>query len=224
MNPIYTYRPFIHRERTDIDAYLEESQLWTDIYEMFINIKDNGYNLKVPSIKMFNEVHYQCVRLMLDPHPEENIWANYLNPAKESLGWRYASDLCFSLVYVVLSFVKKPPPQIPRFLRLLKEKKMKTEEWYFPYCKNFVFNTRGRNYEVSLKPCPEKPDKIYYMYGDTFSWQEATCDFDQERIRDIVRLWKTKEEQLEVLQLIENNFTWEQQHPTSFLSVDELPF
>lgn len=222
MNPLYTYRPFIHRERTDIDAYLEESQLWVDLYGLFINIKDNSYYLKVPSVKMFNEVHYQCVRLMLDRHPEEDIWGNYLNPAKESLGWRYASDLCFSLVYAVLSLVKDPPPQIPRFLRLLKEKKMKTEECYFPYCENFVSNTRDRNYEISLKPCPEKPDRIYYVYGSTFSWQEATCDFDQERIRAIVRLWETKEEQLEILNIIQKH--WEQQQIPSFLLADDLPF
>ena len=54
MKPLYTYRPFIHRDRTDIDAYLEESQFWTDIYDLFISIKFNCYKLKVPSILMFN--------------------------------------------------------------------------------------------------------------------------------------------------------------------------
>lgn len=36
----YNQRPFIYRSREDIDAFLEESQLWRDIYEVFLRVKD----------------------------------------------------------------------------------------------------------------------------------------------------------------------------------------
>ena len=109
-------REFIYRNRPDIDAFLEESELWSNLYGLFLGIKDNAYYLKIPAVTMFNEVRYQCVRVMLDKHPEENIWMNYLNNAKDTLGWRYASDLCFSLVYAVLSLMENPPKQVPFFL------------------------------------------------------------------------------------------------------------
>lgn len=222
MKPLYTYRPFIHRDRTDIDAYLEESQFWTDLYDLFISIKDNGYKLKVPSIQMFNEVHYQCVRLMLDRHPEEDVWGNYLNPVKDSLGWRYASDLCFSLVYAVLSTVKNPPAQIPRFLNVLRERKLKTDEWYFPHCEAFLSYARGINYDIDLAPCPEKPGHLDNFSYDARWWKEVTNNFDQERIRQIVGLWQTQKEQLEIIDIIKRKFKQEESNPT--YTEDDLPF
>ena len=52
MTQQYNKRPFIYRSREDIDAFLEESQLWRDIYEVFLRVKDNAYYLKVPSVKI----------------------------------------------------------------------------------------------------------------------------------------------------------------------------
>lgn len=210
MNPIYTYRPFIHRERTDIDAYLQESQFWTDLYSLYLCIKEDLTYFNVSSVAVFNEVHYQCVRIMLDPHPEENIWDDYLNPAMEHLGNRKASDVCFSLVYACLSLVKDPPVQIPRFLSMVRKRKLQTVD-YFPYCLSFVETHKNEPYDIDLTPQPAKPQKLP-EYMEKF-WKEVTDNFDQDAIRRIVGLWKTKEEQFDVMNIIKNAWNY-----------DDLPF
>lgn len=240
----YNQRPFIYRSREDIDAFLEESQLWRDIYEVFLRVKDNAYYLKVPSVKMFNEVRYQCVRLMLDKHPEENVYGNYLNDARDTLGWRYASDLCFSMVYAVLSLLKNPPIQMPRFCAILRDNKLKTEQCYFPDFKQFVEEqkAKGAEYEIDLQPMPELPKAMrnagyegqtvmngvavnswFPTYGSDW-WKGVTKDFDQETIREVVALWQDKDERLEVVQMIEQAFDLEEQESTQSADADDLPF
>ncbi len=212
-------RPFIYREREDIDEFLDESKLWRDLYDVFLQVRDNVYHLKVPAVKMFNEVRYQCVRLMLDKHPEEDIWSNYLNNAKDTLGWRYASDLCFSMVYAVLSVLKDPPCHVQRFCKILSDGKFKDEEAYFPHFAGLVRLQKilNNSYEIDLTPCPERPQKIrdaimvfptgkeFYVY-DAIWWKEQTHDFDQDYIRFIIDQWQSKEDKLEMLSVIEENF------------------
>lgn len=244
MNPQYNQRPFIYRSREDIDAFLEESQLWRDIYEVFLRVKDNAYYLKVPSVKMFNEVRYQCVRLMLDKHPEENVYGNYLNDARNTLGWRYASDLCFSMVYAVLSLLKNLPVQMPRFCGILCDNKLKMEQYFFPDFKQFVEEqkAKGAEYEIDLKPMPELPKAMRNAgyegqivmngvavnnwiptYGSEW-WKGVTKGFDQDTIREVLTLWTDKQERLEVLQIIEQAFDLEEQASTQEADTDHLPF
>lgn len=221
MRHLQQYRPFIYRDRDEIDDFLEESELWRKLYMIFLDVKDNAYRLKVPAVNMFNEVRYQCVRVMLDKHPEENIWQNYLNPAYESLGWRYASDLCFAMVYAVLKHIEDAPHHIQLFLKLLN-RKMETEENYFPYIDSY-FNRLKKVYAIELAPQPEKPDvfRKQLLTYDTSWWAEATSGFDQSRIREIVNLWEEKEEKLAIIDIIKGRFvSWKEEQSQK----DDLPF
>ncbi|WP_455666896.1 hypothetical protein [Phocaeicola sp.] len=209
MTAIQQYRPFIHRDREDIDAFLDENPLWADLYEIYLSVRENGYYQKIPSIKMFNEVHYQCVRVLLDRHPEEDIQYNYFDTTRDNLGGSYsASVLCFSMVYAILSLVNNPPRQVRLFLRFLREKMLNMDEYYFPSISKYAYakGAQGKinmGSDIDLAPCPELPSRI----GETFEWwRRATDNFDQKRIRSIVSLWHTKEEQLKALEIIEENF------------------
>lgn len=220
---IHNVRPFIYRERESIESFLEESQLWKDIYEVFLRVKDNAYYLKVPSVKMFNEVRYQCVRLMLDKHPEENVYVNYLNNARDTLGWRYASDLCFSMVYAVMSLIKNTPMQVTHFCTILSENRLKGDRCYFPYFNQLVEEkkTTEVQYEIDLSPMPESPKVIrntgYNSYKQTTIgiegvwvqtydngwWKRQTLDFDSGAIQEIIALWSDPQEQQEITQRID---------------------
>lgn len=210
MKPIYLYPELIHRDRNEIDDYLQEGQFWTDLYDLYLCIKENLSYFNVSSVALFNEVHYQCVRIMLDPHPEENIWDDYLNPAMEHLGSRKASDVCFSLVYACLSMVKDPPVQIPRFLSMVRKRKLQTVD-YFPYCLSFVETHKNEPYDIDLTPQPERPLRLP-GYVTKF-WKEVTDDFDQNAIRRFVGQWKTPKERWDVLRIIKE--AWD---------LDNLPF
>lgn len=200
MNPIYTYRPFIYRERTDIDAYLEESPVWKELYKKFVEVMTTKQKMKLSPLRWFNEVHYQCVRLLLDRYPEEYFLLSYVKPVSHDLG-PHTAGLCFSMVYAVLNTLSDPPEHIPGFLGLLKRKYNTADAKYSSFYEPFAPKTGGAS--PDLFPCPERPDHIK---EDAAWWRRATEDFRQSRIQKIVNLWPTLEEKLEVAQIIEEQF------------------
>lgn len=215
MRHLQQYRPFIYRDRDEIDDFLEESELWRELYEIYLDVKDSTCRLDVPAVKMFNEVRYQCVRFMLDPRPREKDWESYFTSAYESLGQRQASYFCFAMVYTVLKHIKNPRRIIPFCLNLLY-RKMETEAIFFPYIVT-LFNQpkNSKVYTIKLDPQPEKPDvfRKQLLTYDTPWWAEVTSGFDQSYIREIVNLWKDKEEQLAIVDIIERHFMcWDNVH------------
>lgn len=196
MNPLYTYRPFIHRERTDINEYLEESPVWARLYNMYMEIMKTGYRVKLSPLELFNEVHYLCVWLLLDQHPEEYFYNDCSPRVLSTMGPR-TSSLCFSMVYAVLNTLSDPPEHIPGFLRLLKRR------YKAGSARNFFFYEKFAGASPDLSPCPERPDNIK---EDAAWWRRATGDFRQDRIREIVNLWPALEEKLEVVLIIEEQF------------------
>ena len=196
MNPLYTYRPFIHRERTDINEYLEESPVWKELHKIYMEAKGMGYKTKLSPLRLFNEVHYLCVRLMLDPCPEKDFTDYYLPHVISALG-SHATGLCFSMVYAVLNTLSDPPEHIPGFLRLL----WRRNHARIAQCSSFFEKFAGA--PLDLTPCPERPDCIGQ---DVAWWEEATEDFRRSRIREIVNLWPTLEEKLDAALIIGEQF------------------
>lgn len=208
-------RTFIYRDRKELDEFLKDNPLNDALYDIFLDVKDSYYNLKIPAEVIFNEVYYQCTRLMLDPHPEARVW-DYLNDAKDNTGWRYTSDLVFSMVYAVLSVQPQAPYSVRRFLRCLEGKNL--NECYFPSFKNMadiwggiengriVGNTK--TYQSDFTPSPESPERI--NVHKPFIWSEVTDDYNQERIRMIMDLWSDKEDKLAILKMIEDAFDFDE--------------
>lgn len=233
-------RTFIYRDRKELDEFLKDNELNEALYDVFLEVKDSYYNLKISAERIFNEVYYQCTRLMLDPHPEARVW-DYLNDAKENTGWRYTSDLVFSMVYAVLSLQPRLPLSIKRFLRCLEGKNL--NECYFPaFCK--MTDSWGgiecgrivgeaKYYQSDFIPSPELPERLFSY--KPFIWSEVTDDYNQERIRMIVNLWSSEEDKLAVLSMIEDAFDFDEAFTgkqtffslyddNSHIDEDSLPF
>ena len=205
-------RTFIYRDKRELDEFLQANTLNEKIYDIFLDVKDSYYNLKISADKIFNEVYYQCTRLMLDPHPEASVW-KYLNDAKENTGWRYTSDLVFSMVYALLSLQPSVSSPIKRFLRILKGKGL--NDCYFTAFQEFVESELARQMDLiwipyvpcDFSPCPEPPERINH-YG-TFLWSDVTNDYDEDRIKFIVNLWMDKDDKLAILDKIENAYHYD---------------
>lgn len=241
MNRLYNYKPFTYQPRKDIDEFLNESDLWNELYETFLTVKDNTYRLKVSSVVMFNEVYYQCVRVAQDSHPEEDVWYNYLNDARDNLGWRYASDLCFSIAYAALSLMQNPPRQATRFCAILAGKIFANDAHYFPAFKELVdrLKSEGKLYDVRFLPTPMKPGDIFSeertsidyngnvtrspLYDDEW-WKNVTDNFCVENIKEIVSLWSEPKDKLSILERIEEAYQTDEQKRNAPVPVDDLPY
>ena len=221
-------RTFIYRDKKELDEFLQAHYLNEKLYDIFLGVKDSYYNLKISADKIFNEVYYQCTRLMLDPHPESRVW-EYLNEAKENTGWRYTSDLVFSMVYAILLLQPSVSRPVERFLRILKGKGL--NDCYFDAFSNFAESEFNRikamdsipHVPYDFKPCPEPPERINY-YG-TFLWSEVTNDYDEDRIKFIVNLWKDKNDKLAILDKIESAYHYDRDFNNSHINdTNDWPF
>lgn len=213
-------RTFIYRDKRELDDFLQDNPLNDALYDVFLDVKDSYYSLKISAENIFNEVYYQCTRLMLDSHPETRL-RNYRDDAKVNMGTRYASDLVFSMVYAVLSLQKEISPSIKRILRYLEGQNL--NDCYFPAFQQLVEERRGReSYESDFTPCPEPPERVL-NYG-TFIWSTVTENYSQERIRMIVNLWKEKEDKLAILDKIEHNFDYDEECEKNKINYDDFPF
>lgn len=203
-------RAFIYRDKAELDEFLNNNPLNEALYDVFLEVKDSYYLLKISAEAIFNEVYYQCTRLMLDPHPETRVW-DYLNDAKNNTGWRYTSDLVFSMVYAVFSLQPEITKPIKRFLRYLEGKSL--NECYFPAFQEMVNQWNGylngqkvaepRKFQSDFKFFPEPPEKLEQKF---IIWSNVTKNYNQDRIRMIVNLWDDKEDRLAVLDKIERAF------------------
>lgn len=203
-------RVFIYRDKAELDDFLNDNPLNDALYDVFLDVKDSYYYLKRSPESIFNEVYYQCTRLMLDPHPEARV-RFYLDDAKENMGTRYASDLVFSMVYAVLSLQPEITKPIKRFLRYLEGQTL--NECYFPAFQEMVSQWNGyvnglkvaepRRFKSDFTSCPEPPEKLERAL---FLWSSVTKEYNQDRIRMIVNLWEDMDDKLAVLDKIEKAF------------------
>lgn len=214
---IYSIRPFVYRDRGDMNLFLLESPLWKDIYEVYLRVKHNACNLNIPAVNVFNEVRYLCVRVMIDKYSAKSRLQDYLDDAYTMLRHRYATDLCCSMVYAVLSLRKDSPDYVKEFCEVLRDEKLKHESNFFPSFDGFVKRNRmqGVSHNLNLTAEGENP-KIFLEQSvlgkscklrvDYDWWKKVTYDFDQQRIRTIVSMWTRRKEMLMIVDTIEDSF------------------
>jgi hypothetical protein len=154
------------------------------------------------------------------------LWDNYLNVAKENLGTRYASDLCFTMVYAVLQLQKNLPRNAEYFCSVLKSQHLDKETCYYPGFNRLIDSCKDK-YETDFTPNPCSPDKFdveewtpdssgHYVLTPKYNshwWKTETANFDQNKIREIVNVWQTKEDRIAVLDRIERAFDEDESLP-----------
>lgn len=209
-------RAIIYRERTDLDAFLEEHQLWEDLYDEFFL---DSFNLLEPDVydtpdivAILNDVYFGCIKVILDPHPEVSFRTRYLktilpfNPEFSN-----ESILVASMMYAVLSSSKhNKRKNITRFLKTTE--KILSNSYIFKSAKNFVENSK-QDYNYTLNISPISPGTLDYVYGPSLTemWLNLIKSFVTPKgnyynilsFRKILSLYATKEDKLKVLRQME---------------------
>lgn len=114
-----TVRPFIFRERADLDEFLEEDPMWGDLYDLYLSLRRDAVYAVPPTdaTATLKEACAFCTRVLLDKHPEEDVQKNYINSLNDIENVN--KDICLSLAYAVLKLVHNPPVGVKRFVREL---------------------------------------------------------------------------------------------------------
>jgi len=190
-------RELVYTDRLTLDDFLSENELNKELYKVYLEIKDIPYYFKFDAEKAFNEAYYIATLVMNDPHPELNV-REWLWIAKADMGWRYAANLVMSMVYAILYLQAERPEKIDYILKLMEGQDY--GEDYFGYFQGLAKSHKER-YNSDLLPNPQSVDVIKRTL---FDWNQITNDYDQETIRKIVELFRSKEEKLKIIDTIED--------------------
>lgn len=211
-------REKIYCDRKELDDFLlllPSATLNKCIYDVLLEIREPApdsnrpHRLKVPALQIFNEAYYQCTKLHIDKHPEEDIYTNYFVDARENLGCTIAAEVVFSIIFVLLSSMKNRTVKTENFAQIIRER-LSPKSAYFglfmPIAEHF--QSDGVSFSLSFIPTPidvRKPDKL--------SWKSITHNFDPQLVAEAVLLANNEDGQHAILDTIETQFR--QSHPYS---------
>jgi hypothetical protein len=209
-------REKIYCDRKELDDFLlllPSATLNKSIYETLLTIRepdpvhDRPHRLNVPALQIFNEAYYQCTKLHIDKHPEEDIYNNYFIDARENLGSTIAAEVVFSIIFVLLSSMKNRTVKTENFAQIIRER-LSPKSAYFglfvPIAEHF--QSEGVSFSLSFIPTPvdvRSPGKL--------SWASITHNFNPQLVAEAVQLANNEEGQHAILDAIETQFR--QSHP-----------
>ena len=220
-----TPKEFRYRSRLSLDDFLRENPLWNELYYgLYLNIKAHVHvydnvsgtfrGLEIPAVDMLNEVAYQCLRVVTEPHPEDCFERRFLDaPLRNNPLFTEAQerDMCFALVYVVLkSCDRSDDLDCTPFLKSYERKMF----WYNPiitsenvsYANSFIedavnyLKQNTKRYKINLFTGPEKPEVLVDKSAEW--WWKITANFDEIEIRYIVSYWRSDFERAAILKII----------------------
>lgn len=210
MNPLYNYRPFIYREREDLDEFLDEHPIWGEFYKFLLERfeHDNLNFFNVPILRIFNEAYFQAIKISLDKHPEADIEKNYFGVAYRNLRNIEVSNLCFGMVYEIFVCMENRPRNINYFCTEFAKSSFRSK--FMKYFTGFQGCVVGDDF--NLKPQPEKPEKIRFsvfndLESERYTWEMITEGFeDLDTIKEIVSFWEDKNDKLKIIDIIEKEY------------------
>lgn len=192
-----------------------------ELYKVYLKSKDQSYKWKTSALETFDEVLYQITRVYDDPSPEENVFDNYLNDAKNNIGTRYGSDFVFCIVWAILKLVDNRPDNVEFFLVSLEPKI--SHSLYFSDLADFVkdMECKGIKCEWDFNPNPVCLSKLN-LVKDWMNWEAITNGYDETLIRKYVNRYQAKQDKLALLRMIEEEYDLYQ--TTKTFNIDNLPF
>lgn len=103
------------------------------IYEVYLNIKRDGVIKDYETLKLFNEVYYQCSRIVNSEKQEINL-NDIISDVKKTLGWHFSSSLVVNMIYAVLALRRNNSPSVVHLISSIK-KHYRLETYETPFSK-----------------------------------------------------------------------------------------
>lgn len=198
-------RELMFTDQFELSAYTKGNLLNTELYKAYLSIKDNTYRWKHSPVDTFNEVYYQCTRVYNDPNPESDLWGTYLNDARDTFGTRYASDMIFSMVSAIFDIMSNKPDNVDFFQAELKALMKNNIAYFQPYeqfAKDFILKYGKQHLEFPYTPVPPKQ----IAAEELINFKSLTHDYEEFYIRQLVDRYKSVEDKLALIDLIERAY------------------
>lgn len=217
------HRKLLFCGHTELTDFLQNSPTNRYIYKMLIDL-----DLKVPALAILNEVYYQCIRVQCDGNPGEDVSRRYIDEGCEWLGDEDAIMLVLCLVLALIERKVRVSENeqcwIQHIMPCLEGHHHMSA--YKDLVAYMTDNDYHSPYQFKPKPCPidEIPVRIDLEYNLSMSkldkvkarlnmpvessaidfnpWRKVTDNFSPNTILWYIKLYKTREDQLRLLQRI----------------------
>lgn len=202
MKKYQLYRPLLYQDRRSIDEFIKEDPMWEELYRLYLQMR-RRYHTKINSLTTFNTVRFFCVCVITDPHPEDDIKENYLQPLRGISETK--SDICCALIYAILKLMKNPPTQVSYFLTELEAKyeteyyALEEENKEFEQALSFIKQKKSTlgSWQIDLWP---HPTNISSLPSDKKWWNDASCGFTADDLYCMLNFWPNNADKLKVLE------------------------
>lgn len=223
----------------EVTDYLKNSPLNRYLYKQFLNLLP-AHNIEVPMVSLFNEIYFQCVHVNYDGSPGVDIGQRYLSESEAWLESQSATQVVFASVWAILNnkrkmtfneecFLSQLTPYIKNgaFFDYAAELK-KAIQWVgmevpdpFPTMTcpidgipKFEVYVERRSLTNLINASIEKrlslSSNFFELQEHTAAWQEATCNYSHAVIENLVRLYSTPSDQLELIERIQRTLPREE--------------
>ena len=226
-------RKLLYCGYSDVTDYLKRCPVNRFIYKRLIELLPKA-EIDLQAVTVFNEVYYQCARIQYDHNPGVDIQKRYLEESASWLNSVGASELVFCLVYAFLKRKRQYSFAEECFKESLRP--LLDGCIYLGLSKDLVHFMEQNNIiapdEFETMPCPvyQIPEKVgneyYYTrhplrdrikkyFGQIVipesivinPWAEVTDNYSFSVMESYIKLYSTKDEQLELLKRIDNSCT-----------------
>lgn len=211
MNASQLHRKLLYCGYSDISAYLNDNPVNRYIYKQLLNVWQ-WCGVNTPTLKLFNEVYYLCVKVQIDSRPGEEVLRRYLKDSETWLGSSEAALLVVSIVWALLQrkykksfsdecFVEQIAPFVERgeFIKMANDlvSFMQTGDIFSPQ-------------EFKTMTCPVDELPVNESYDGDEMWCTVTEKFTPSIIERLLTLYSNRVEQGDLLNCIVGGMSYDE--------------
>ena len=197
-------RKLLYRGYDDMVDYLRNSPLNRCIYNVLVS-HEFLYPAEVSMLTIFNEFYYLCIRINNDSTPGYDLERRYLEEEEKWLGSKESALKVFSIVWGMLRRKYERTFNEDCFVRGFFSLLAQSKYEHLAYV--LIKYTSGDRLVLPKKfrkmPCPVKELSAVTTPEDANIWYDVTNGYSRSAIEGYLRSYKTKEDQLSLLRLIE---------------------
>ena len=199
-------RILLYKGFDDMGDYLRNNPFNRCVYNVIL--RHGPKPLEIPALTVFNEIFYQCIRVNFDANPGTDLEARYLNEEAIWLGSRKNALVIFSLVWGIMRCKDEASFNEGVFVEQFYPLMGTGRNERFAYI--LIKYTAGDRILPPKRflPNPTPVDEIPVITSkeDCEAWCEVMENFSQKTIERYLGLYKSPEEQNNLLSFIEGAF------------------
>ena len=195
-------RVLLWTEKATMDEFFKDS-VNTKLFDFYLEVRSftspGLHRLKV--IRLFNEIYYQLTRVEYENDPNLDLDV-YIQDIKANIGMLHSTIFVLNMMYVLLEFRQNNSPVTLLFKKMLFNRCMRYGDRN-DFARYPIDNSIKAAFKVDLTP---KPRNVADLRGEVLQWDEITNNFESSSIKEVLSLWHSRGEKIDVLHMIEDAY------------------